>query len=164
MKNIFTSEKGFTLLEMVISLTLLSVISTGLAYTINTIFMSSDVAVGETVSMRYVQNAGFWITRDIQRADVSSVSTSVEGRFLDLDYYTGSSSTSTVHVYYVISEGAMTRYLGDGSSMTVAQNVVGVGSQTTIENSGGEWTLNIAVSNGDSDTATGVYIAKPRVQ
>jgi prepilin-type N-terminal cleavage/methylation domain-containing protein len=162
------ADKGFTLIEMLVTLSILGFVTAGLSMTINTIFMDSHIAVSETVSMRQVQNAGFWITKDIQRAKPGTVSTSVAGRFVDLDYYTGDSSASSTHVYYVISDGQMTRYLADGSTLAVAQNITGVGSQTTLasENTTGtmEWVFNIAVTNGESDTKTGTYRVQPRIQ
>jgi prepilin-type N-terminal cleavage/methylation domain-containing protein len=158
------SEKGFTLLELVVSLSILGFVTTGLSLTIDTIFKTSSVAANETQSMRQVQTAGYWITRDIQRG--VSISTAVSGRFLDLDYYDGTGWTHTAHVYYVINNGQMTRYLSDGSSLPIAQDIISAGTSITSDNSTGtvKWTLNIAVSNGATENRTATYLIEPRVQ
>lgn len=160
-------EKGFTLIEMAVSIFILGFLTTGLAMSVNTIFYTSNTAAGQAVSMRQVQSAGFWVTKDLQSAKSSSISTTVSGRFLDMDCYTANSSTDTTHIYYVIFNGQMTRYLADGSSLAVAQNIVGAGTQTTIvsDNSTGtlQWVLSVVISNGSTKNETGTYRVQPRI-
>ena len=66
-------NKGFTLVEVLVCLSILGFITTGLTMSINTIFKDSNLIVRETVSLRQVQNAGFWVTKDIQRAKSSTI-------------------------------------------------------------------------------------------
>jgi prepilin-type N-terminal cleavage/methylation domain-containing protein len=167
-RRVVGPEKGLTLVEVLVALSILGFVTTGMALTMGTIFKTSHLAVNETVSLRQVQNAGYWLTKDIQRAKLSTISTAVSGRFIDLDCYTGGSSIGASHVYYVITDGVMSRYLDSGATMRIAENIVGVGTQTAItsDNDTGtwEWVFNIAVSNGTEDSRTGTYRAIPRVQ
>lgn len=61
-------EKGFTLLEAVIGLAIMALVVVAIAATTTTILMNHGRAAEQNVALPQVQNAGFWISRDVQMA------------------------------------------------------------------------------------------------
>jgi len=63
------SEKGFSTIELIVSLSIIALI--GLAATM-TVFQTINVTErsnNQMTAIRQVQNAGYWISRDVQRAE-----------------------------------------------------------------------------------------------
>ena len=59
-------EKGFTLLEIVVGSAIMAVVVGAIAATLTTLFLNYGQAAGQNSALPQVQNAGFWITRDVQ--------------------------------------------------------------------------------------------------
>ena len=62
------SEKGFTLIEMITVVAILGVIMGVMSMTVGMIPKVSGKSNDQAVALRQVQNAGYWISRDAQRA------------------------------------------------------------------------------------------------
>jgi len=61
-------EKGFTLLEAVVGVGIMALIVSALAITTTTLLLNHGRAAEQNVALPQVQNAGYWITRDVQTA------------------------------------------------------------------------------------------------
>ena len=59
-------EKGFTLLEVVIGMAIMGLVVVAIAATITTLLMNYGQAAEQNVALPQVQNAGYWISRDVQ--------------------------------------------------------------------------------------------------
>ncbi|MGB2814082.1 MAG: prepilin-type N-terminal cleavage/methylation domain-containing protein [Dehalococcoidales bacterium] len=59
-------QKGFTLLELVIGSAIMAVVVGAIAATLITLFLNYGQAAGQSSILPSVQNAGFWISRDVQ--------------------------------------------------------------------------------------------------
>ena len=62
------NQSGFTLVELMIAVAISSLITLGFLVTILQLFHGSLSSSGEMTVIRQVQNAGYWISRDIQMA------------------------------------------------------------------------------------------------
>jgi len=61
-------EKGFTLLEAVIGVGIMALVVVALAGTTTTLLLNHGRAAEQNIALPQVQNAGYWITRDVQTA------------------------------------------------------------------------------------------------
>ena len=66
--GLIRSEKGFTLLEMLIVVGILGVIMGVMTMSVAMIMKVSPQNNDWTIALRRVQNAGYWISRDVQMA------------------------------------------------------------------------------------------------
>ena len=79
-----TTEKGFTLIEMLVALAILGAIMGVMSAAVITIMRTNSQNTEWNVNLRQVQNAGHWISRDALMAQV--VSTNTTGVFLALSW------------------------------------------------------------------------------
>jgi prepilin-type N-terminal cleavage/methylation domain-containing protein len=61
-----TKEKGFTLVELLVALTILGAITGALSMVVITLMKISPQSNDWALALRQVQNAGYWISRDVQ--------------------------------------------------------------------------------------------------
>ncbi len=62
------NQKGFTLIEVLVVVGILGAIMGVMAMTVMTIMIVSPKSNDQVIALRQVQNAGYWISRDAQRA------------------------------------------------------------------------------------------------
>ena len=60
--------KGFTVLEVLIGVAIMAIVVGAVAMTITTLLMNEGQAAGQNTALPQVQNAGYWISRDVQMA------------------------------------------------------------------------------------------------
>lgn len=93
------NEKGFTLVEILVALTIATAIMGVMAAAVITIVKTTAQNDEWNVNMRQVQNAGYRITRDALQAQ--SVSTSMTGVFLNLYWSDWGGNSDNVSYYFV---------------------------------------------------------------
>ena len=62
------SEKGFTLIEVIIAVAIIGIITPALAMTTTTLLTNHQQANDHNIVLHQVQNAGHWISHDVQMA------------------------------------------------------------------------------------------------
>ena len=65
-------EKGFTLVELVIVIAITVLLSAAAAIALSQIFGGTDHNNNHLTAVRQIESAGFWISRDAQRAQIVS--------------------------------------------------------------------------------------------
>ena len=109
-------ESGFTLVELLIATAILGTITGALSMAIVAVMKTSDVSKDWAVSLQQVQNAGYWISRDVLMAqDVSPEPASGVLVRLDLD---GS------QVDYVFDGSMLKRQLDGSEEILIAEYIV----------------------------------------
>jgi prepilin-type N-terminal cleavage/methylation domain-containing protein len=68
MKKWLRSDKGFSLIEMLIVLGIMSTVGGAMVMTTTTITRIAPQNTNEVIALYQAQNAGYWITRDVQTA------------------------------------------------------------------------------------------------
>jgi len=61
------SQRGFTLIELVIALAIASVITTAVTMTVYQVFTGNARSAARMTAVRQVENTGFWFSQDAQR-------------------------------------------------------------------------------------------------
>jgi prepilin-type N-terminal cleavage/methylation domain-containing protein len=123
--KILRQQKGFTLIEMLIVVAILGIIMVPMAMAVQMIYANFNIARDDSITLRQVENAGYWITNDIKRA--KTVSTTTGGVFLRLICYNWDDvnhvMVDTQQVDYTITNGELRRTIGT-STILVAQYIV----------------------------------------
>jgi len=95
-----SNQKGFTLLEVLISITIMALASGAAGSAIFQIMRNTERNSDHMTVVRQVQNAGYWISRDVQMAQSANVTDSLTPPdFLVLSWTTWN-GTSGNPVYY----------------------------------------------------------------
>ncbi len=66
--KVLRNEKGFTLLELLIAMAIVGVIGSAMTMTTATIVKITPQSNDHIIVLNQAQNAGYWITRDVQTA------------------------------------------------------------------------------------------------
>jgi prepilin-type N-terminal cleavage/methylation domain-containing protein len=126
--KILRQQKGFTLIEMLIVVAILGTIMAPMAMAVQMIYSNFNIARDDSIALRQVENAGYWITNDIKRAKTVSMNT--PGILHLVCYYWNDSTSSMIdnqQVDYTISNGELIRTTVTStatSNMLVAQYIV----------------------------------------
>ena len=70
LSNVTNNQKGFTLIELMIAITITALITGGAASAIFQVFNVNTLNSDHMKAIRQVQNAGFWISQDSQMAQI----------------------------------------------------------------------------------------------
>jgi prepilin-type N-terminal cleavage/methylation domain-containing protein len=114
-----TTEKGFTLIEVLVTLAILGAIMGVMSAAVITIMRVNSQNTEWNVNLRQVQNAGHWISHDALMAQV--VTTDKPGVFLALSW--SDWEGNSYNVDYVLNGSTLTRQL-NGSTLLIAQYIV----------------------------------------
>lgn len=151
------NQKGFTLIEVLVTIGILGAIMGVMSMTVVTIMKISSQSNDQITVLRQVQNAGYWISRDVQMA--KEVSPTEAGVFLAIDW-----DGDNYDVNYVFNGNELRRQLnGSTPGILIAQYIVGVGTDTTFTSpdSDNKCTLTIKAERGNAEV-TRVYEISPR--
>ncbi|HEX7365150.1 MAG TPA: type II secretion system protein [Dehalococcoidia bacterium] len=106
-----TTEKGFTLIEVLVALAILGGIMAVASEAVVVLTRTSAQTNEWNINLRQVQNAGHWISRDALMAQV--VHTDTPGDLLDLSW--SDWDGNNFNVEYILDGNTLTRQLDDGS-------------------------------------------------
>ncbi len=116
-------EKGFTLIELVIGLAIMSVILVAMGMTITTLVTNSQGTTERSVVLRQVQNAGYSISHDVQMAE--NVTPDGTGGFpLTIDIPVDTDQNNDYSVDYLFDGDKLKRQVYDSSHTLIKETVV----------------------------------------
>lgn len=101
MKKLKKGEKGFTLIELLIVIAITGLITAGLTTTIMQVLTMSHSTANRMTAVRQVQQAGFWVSPDVQMAQ--NVTTGASSGFPLTLTWTDPASGNKHEVTYAIT-------------------------------------------------------------
>ena len=114
------TEKGFTLIEVLAALAILSAVVTVTSAAIVVIMRTTSQNNEWNVNMRQVQNAGHWISRDALMAQ--EIDTTIPGTFLYLSW--SDWDGNPYNVEYFFEDNTLKRQLNDGPAVLIAEYII----------------------------------------
>jgi len=154
--NLKGKQSGFTLVELLIAVAILGAIGGALSMAIVTIMKTTDSTKDQAVILQQVQNAGYWISRDVQMAE--DVSPGAGGALVTVNQADG-------EVAYVFDGTTLKRQLG-GQETLVAQYIVVEDTSFVDDTEAGDarnkYRLTITASRGEAEVER-VYEITQRV-
>jgi len=169
LKKINKSQKGFTLIELIIAIAITALIIGGITVSVFQLFQLFKVNASTSnrmLAVRQVQNAGHWVSRDVQMAQ----SVDAAGAFgFPLTLTWAEYVSGDVHqvVYTLVEEDSELRRShsvnGGGPTETLVAQYIDT-DNTRCEFTGGKLILTVTatVSGLHEATETRVYEASPR--
>jgi prepilin-type N-terminal cleavage/methylation domain-containing protein len=153
-------EQGFTLLEVLISLAILTAITGVMSSAVFIITKTTSQNNEWNINLRQVQNAGYWISQDALMAQV--VDTHKPGVLLSVSWNNWEGDSHTVD--YVLDENDKLMRLNDGSELLIAEYIIP--ADTTCEWFDEDNKLKVTIKasvNGDEDRCVErIYEISPR--
>ena len=117
------TEKGFTLLELVIGSAIMAVVVGAIATTITVLFLNYGQAAGQNSALPQVQNAGFWITRDIQTSR-NVTGTDPTGFPLSLKIPVDTDENNDNRAEYIFEGNKLKRELYNSSEVLISETLI----------------------------------------
>ena len=146
-------EKGFTLIEVLVGLAIMSVIILAMGMTVTTIVTNSRGTTERSVVLREVQNAGYSISRDVQMADDVTLD-GTSGFPLILDIPVDTDENNNYSVNYLLDGDQIIRQVYDSSDILIRERAVAeyidVGATTFAALSFNTYELTIKACNGEA--------------
>ena len=158
MKKFVNGSKGTTLVEILVVVAIVGAIMGAMSMTVNTLLINYNTNRTETILVRQVENAGYWISRDIQEAVPNTIDLNPGGSgFISLECYNWNPNANgglgawedNQQIDYTVEEGVMRRVV-DGISMLIAQYITDIGGATAIT-VGDNATYTIDITAADRD-------------
>ncbi|MBL7208561.1 MAG: type II secretion system protein [Dehalococcoidia bacterium] len=157
--NLKGKQNGFTLVELLVAVAILGAIGGALSTAITYIIRGSDRTKDQAVILQQVQNAGYWISRDVQMA--VDVTPGGGGALVTVDQTDG---VNDYVVAYVFDGTTLKRQLG-GQQTLVAQYIVEGDTSFVDDTEVGvdrftKYKLTIKASRGEAEVERVYEIAK----
>jgi type II secretory pathway pseudopilin PulG len=161
------NQRGVALLSLMIALAISGIIMTAATMTTFQVINSSGRTSNHMFALRQVQNAGYWISYDVQMAQSvePAAPPDADGLPLTLTWSEYASSIEHQIVYDLVGDELIRSYSINGGppiESTVAEFIV---SGTNCEYSGGVLTFTVVSTVGAGSqeiTASGIYEIIPR--
>jgi len=116
-------QKGFTLLEIVVGLGIVGAIVTTVAMTTTTLMANSQKPSTEQTLLQQVQNAGYWISRDVQMAG-NVTTTDPNGFPLILAVPIDDDPNHDYTIKYIFNGDTLKRQLYDSSDNLTSETLI----------------------------------------
>lgn len=158
-------EKGFTLIEVAVGLAITSVIVLAMSMTITTLVTNSQGTTERSVVLRQVQNAGYFISCDVQMAENVTLD-GTSGFPLILDIPVDTDQNNDYSVNYLFDGNTLKRQVYDSSHTLIKETVVAeyidVGETTFTDLGSNTYQLTVKTCSGEA-VAERSYQIKPRL-
>lgn len=160
-------EKGFTLLEVLVGLAIAACIAVPCIMTTMTIVKNSRQAAAQNAVLPQVQNAGYWISRDVQIASAITLD-GTNGFPLSLDIPTDDDPAHDYGIEYSFEGNKLMRKVYDSSQTLVSETFIAdcIDTDNTtfsaVDISAGHYRLKVTALV-DVAGATKIYEIKQRL-
>ena len=175
MKKLKKGQRGFTLIEVLIVITLTGLIAGGLTTTIMQVVTMSHRTANRMTAVRQVQQAGFWVSPDVQMSQPDEVDTgndpgTPEFELLTLGWIEFEGAANPTHeVIYTLEDGELWRSHSVGGGVPtvirVAEYIDSDPQKTKCEivagELGDELKFTVTATVGEQ-SETKIYRIKPR--
>ncbi len=115
-------EKGFTVLEALIGVAIMAIVVGAVAMTITTLLLNEGQAAGQNTALPQVQNAGYWISRDVQMARI--VTLGEPGVFLRLDIPRDDNPDNDYTIDYLFDSDKLKRQVYDSLGTLTSETFI----------------------------------------
>ena len=116
------SEKGFTLIEVTIVVAILGIIMLAMAMSTTSLLTNQQKASDHTVVLHQVQNAGYWISRDVQMAN--NVFFEAPGFPLTLEIPVDTNPDNDYSIDYLFDSNELKRQVYDPSHALTSETFI----------------------------------------
>ncbi len=156
------NQKGFTLIEVLVTVGILGAIMGVLSMTVISIMIITPRTNDWAIALRQVQNAGYWISRDVLMSQIVTPAQNPGDPLVALEWDDGDGTHYEVD-YVVTDDDELRRELNGASpGILIAQYIVGVGTDTTfVDDGNNKYMLTVKASHGDAEVGR-VYQVTPR--
>ncbi len=142
LKKLKSSQKGFTLIELIIAIALTGIIGAAATMSIHQVITSTALSNNENTAINQVRNASYWISRDAQMAQSIMAENLTAPKILVLDWVglewkeesSGNECHNIYHVEYHYDGNELERYqkITTRKYTTTGQLVETVESESTM--------------------------------
>jgi len=158
-------EKGFTLLEVLIGVAIMAIVVGAVAMTTTTLLLNEGQAAGQNTALPQVQNAGYWISRDVQMA--RNVNPSAPNGFpLSLDIPVDRDENNDYTIDYLFDGDKLKRQVYDSLGTLTSETFIAEyidTSKTTfsaLDADAGLWKLTVRASRDETGTTRSYEISQ----
>ena len=118
-------EKGFTVLEALIGVAIMAIVVVAVAMTTTTLLLNEGQAAGQNTALPQVQNAGYWISRDVQMARNVTPSPSAPNGFpLSLDIPIDKDKNNDYTIVYFFEGDKLKRQVYDSLGTLTSETFI----------------------------------------
>ncbi len=145
-------EKGFTLLELLIAMAITALIGGASTIALRQIYGGTDRNNNSITAVRQIENAGFWISRDAQRALSIATDNLTPPDFITLNWTEWDDGGNPIYYSVIYSFGNITANIG--RLKRTYWSSAGANQQTLVG-------LNLYYNPGDSNNTSKAMFQSP---
>ena len=159
-------EKGFTVLEALIGVAIMAIVVVAVAMTTTTLLLNEGQAAGQNTALPQVQNAGYWISRDVQMA--RNVVFDDPDFLLSLDIPVDDNPDNDYTIDYLFDGDKLKRQVYDSLGTLTSETFIaeyidtGITTFSVLDAEAGLWKLTVRASR-DETGATRSYEISQRL-
>ncbi len=117
------SEKGFTLIEVIVSMAIIGIIMPMMAMSVLTLLTNHQQANDHNIVLHQVQNVGYWISLDVQMAN-NIILTEPDGFPLTLNVPVDTDENNDLSVDYLFDGNKLKRKVYDSLHTLIAETLI----------------------------------------
>ena len=165
MKRLHKTDKGFTLIELLVGLSIAAFVVSAIAMTVTTMMRLAPENTRWAVALRQVQDAGYWISRDVVESQGDIGIDSQPDTFLALVVpYENAGTVATKTVDYRFEDLSGTQWLTRNDSVDGKMVVAQLISNTDANYNSDNYTLTFTIEATSGDVVVNrQYAATQRI-
>ena len=154
-------QDGFTLLEIVVASAIMAVVVGAIAGTLTVLLLNYGQAAGQNSVLPQVQNAGYWVTRDVQTSR-NITATAPNGFPLSLKIPVDINEDNDNRIEYIFEGNRLKRQFYDHSNNLISETLIASYLDTnscafaTVNATAGYYQLSVTATR-EKEVVTRVY-------